>query len=786
MLHRIIDRLVDFWSRYRFDDVDKRVRRLGDALYAEQSPHDDPAYQERFLNELFTSTGHGRWGSEYRGGGDGTARSRFADAAVQWKRTLALHSSPTHHQGALDDRLAGLLAELSRHVSASPGATMSASEIGHEIAYNFKSTPSSYRYMIELLVEFLRTGTTPDPTMTAPAWVRVLAEFGEGYAAGTRERALDEQNEILSVVATMRTGQQREPLTNADQFREMFTKSPVAMALLDDTGRILEANAALHALLDQPADALHHANLVSFARTAQDRAMIESLHRCLIAGQTRGCLPEFRITSKDPEEPVWVRLHWAQPDPGARQVHVVIEDITEDYVVRQWLHHLANYDSVTGLPNRRYLLNQLEKRFADDASATTIGLYAIRLDGLPAITTTLGPIAGELVLNALVARAQHAAATTADLIAQLDPATLVVMITDRESWAKADDMVRRLVDWLAEPVPIDHSAVSITPTVGVAEGVVGSTTAETLVHRLERALHAISSDTTRRWTVIEDRHSDQHEQRNQHLARLPAAFDADEIVLTHAPIARARTGEVVGSHASPEWVQPDLWPTSAVELIDLATTIGLSIPIVPWLANRAAAQAALWQETLGPHAPFIRIDLPEHLAVNENIVDTVRSALRDYRVRPDRFQLGLHESNILDRHGRPRTELVGLSGGGVRLVLNGLGTDVRELSLLTDLCLHGVAIAPQFTAELHTVPRQGRNSIPQAMIELGQTLGLVVSLQGVDATHHVHLAKKFGDVDIEGTGIGKPGPAEGVEQRIRGGIQRPVRHANQGTGSQHR
>ncbi|HEV2779243.1 MAG TPA: EAL domain-containing protein [Actinophytocola sp.] len=771
------------WRPARIREGDRLLRQLSEAAHAVPSKHDDPEYSERFLRALFTGTYargqlHGRMGATACQGGRGRSTVAQLDALVEaWLDALTI-DCPVSRGADLRDLLRRFALELAEQVSGAVLDDRAVQEIGVQLATSLHIDQVSFRRTIELLTPFLQAVTSADGFEagegagdSVPRWIGVLAEVVEGYTAGTRDRALGEQAEIVEALSNARAKHWRALVDDADRFEKLLTSSPVAMGLLDTSGRVIEANEALAAALNRPLPAVRGTDLTLYLGGEAHALIAEHMFAAILGGKRSGSIPAVPLAATGLEQPKWMRLLWAMPARYGERIRVVLEDVTEHHLTQRWLEHKATHDHVSGLPNRRYLEQRLDHLLSGAPGTGTVGIYAIRLDGLVGIAETFGRIAGADALRALTARATQAAAST-DLLAQLDPTTFAVVVIRPESWVIASNMIRRLVERLADPLPVtDGTAVCITPTVGAAHGVPGRTTVHELMHSLGRSLLPVAAHD--RTTVVETTRRDRDQERNQLLAELPAALGRGEVTILHAPIARADTGHIVGAHAIPSWTHPGRRTIPVTELINLATAVGLSAPVVPWCLDRALADAMAWRATLGGLAPFLRVDLPARCTVDKVLVDEIFAVLDKHRFPASRLQLAVWESSIIDPYGEPRREIIQLTSRGVRLYLNDLGAGVGRFDLLPRLYLQGVTIAARLTAELERTPAQSGPTTLKAMIDWGTHLKVDVDLRDINDEYQRDLACRYGATNIQGHVVGDPQTPADLEQLINDAHRRP-------------
>jgi PAS domain S-box-containing protein len=737
----------------------------------EPNPHVNPAYQDKFIEWLITRSanpaarpGKPEPASEASDHADSplSSMARLEIVAARWGRAIVKEGYlPQDYAVELRD----ILRELALLVRSPELARISAEQIGLDLALKIRITTQAFRATIELLTEFLSSLTLGERYRTT-RWVSVLAKVGQGYAEGTRARALDGQKDVVEALHRAKNRALHASLVSAKRFQQFFDNAPVAMGVMDFAGRIVSANTSLCRLLGLADDQILGKELANVAHYEEDRSTIRSLYPTMSAGHSISRWWDFRLATSG-QEPTWVRLQWGQY-PSKGEVPIVLEDVTEHRTIRRWLHHYVEHDEPSDMHTRRRFIERLDDLLSHPTTAGLVGLYAIRLDGVDTITAQLGPATAARVTRILATRVRSAA-EHADMVSQLDADTIAILVTSPDSWAEVGTAMKHLARWLAAPVKAtDEHAVSLTPIIGAVKAKPDHIDTDALIRRLYDGLRGYASAASRRRGTVTDTTACAREHHlNSALAALPQVLEVDDVRLEHTPIGSARSGHVVGSRVALQWTYPADWHIPLHEVLELADELGLSAPIGRWTIDRAAQQLEQWYEKFGERCPFLRVDLPKRQPLNSTLASHVTDTMDTHQFPAHLLQLGVEESSMLDRNGDPRRELISITGTGVRLVLNGFGDRVRRMRLLTELPLRGVVIAPQLTAELADKPAAtGTKPMIQTLIELATALKMDVTIPSVDTREQREKVRKMGGTHVHGDVTGRPGPASTVEELL--------------------
>ncbi|RKT55770.1 EAL domain-containing protein [Saccharothrix australiensis] len=692
----------------------------------------------------------------------------FADTVAEWARTMSANSYLAMTSDELEDELTRFADALAREVSGRGPGEWPAQRIGRELALRLRLTPQSFQDVLELIIPWLETRRGA----TAGRRSKVIAALAGGFADGARDRVLDEQLRITSAAwAAARRPPLPPPGARLDE--AVLDRSPQPGCALAADGTVTHANPALCALLGRPADALVGTHLGDHVVAEGDRAALAAALAEASTGEEPAAGVELALVGAAgaPVARVSAAVEWRADGPAGRFL-VLLHDTT---VLRAWQRALLpgnDHDEVTMLPDQRNFLHRVQSHLDDARPGTTIGLCALRFRDLNTITRALGPGVRNKVVTTLAARVVAAVAEMpATTVGRLDRDTFGVLLTDPHSWHGVTGTLRRLVDWLSEPMCIDGQELALAPAVGVAEAR-GDTDAVELLARAGFSLH-VGGDRGTPWQAVLPRraHGDPDEDRVRLLAALPRALEDGEITIAYTPIVRLRDGVVVGAEASAQWHHPDGRVRPADDLVALADEIGLTLPWVPWMLRTVVRQAARWRKALGKAAPRVTVNVPRRFARNGDLVVHVRAALEEAVLPASQLMLSMPESAVVDEHGDPRSHLLDLGGLSVPLALDGLGTEFSRYDTLPKLTLQTVVIPPQLTASLDgSSQEQCRQAVAANLIRIGNELTHEVTVKGITTAAQRDNARRLSAKLGQGLFFGGPLAPQKIQDLLGGVI----------------
>ncbi len=439
-------------------------------------------------------------------------------------------------------------------------------------------------------------------------------------------------------------------------------------------------------------------------------------------------------------------------------------DMTGRRQAEEAIHRLAYYDPLTGLPNRRLLLDHLKHALAAAGrSGQTGALMYLDLDRFKQVNDSLGHAAGDDLL-CQAARRLQAHVREGDTVARAGGDEYVLVLEAlgadaHDAAAHAELIAHKLLGELGQPYTIDGHAVTCTSSLGIAMLVQDQHDLEALLQQADAAMvqakaagrnRALFFDPATQAAVLE--HTALIDALRQGLAR-------QEFVL-HYQVQVDGRGLATGAEALVRWNHATRGMVSPAQFIPLAEETGLILPLGRWVLHAACAQLAAW-------APDPRT-APWSLAVNvsslqfaqPDFVDTVAQALQQSGARADLLKLELTESMLVKDVEQVIVTMNAVRALGASFSLDDFGTGYSSLSYLKSLPLAQLKIDQSFVSDLLTDPNAA--VIARTIVSLGHSLGLKVIAEGVETAGQRDYLAGLGCDAFQGYYFGRPGPASAL------------------------
>jgi diguanylate cyclase (GGDEF)-like protein/PAS domain S-box-containing protein len=437
----------------------------------------------------------------------------------------------------------------------------------------------------------------------------------------------------------------------------------------------------------------------------------------------------------------------------------VATDITERKRAEKRLVQLANYDSLTGLPNRTLFRDRLAHAVAQaNRKNRLVALLFLDLDRFKMINDSLGHLAGDELLKAVSGRLL-ANAREEDTVARLGGDEFTVILEDITNTEDATIVARKILEVMGKPFYLDGHEVFVTTSIGIAIFPLDGQGLDGLLKNADTAMYRAKEQGRNNYQFYT---ADMNAKAVEHLimeSSLRHALDRDEFVLHFQPQIDLHSREITGMEVLLRWNHPELGLLYPNQFMLLAEETGLIISIGEWVLSKACAQAALWQSQ-GLPPMRIAVNLSALQFREDNLVATVADVLDLSELDPQYLELEITESFLMDNVDSAIAKLRALSNLGVHLAIDDFGTGYSSLSYLKKFPLNTLKIDQSFVRDISTDPDDA--AIAEAIIALAKTLNLRVMAEGVETEEQINFLRTRGCDQAQGFLISHPVPAQDI------------------------
>jgi diguanylate cyclase (GGDEF)-like protein/PAS domain S-box-containing protein len=424
--------------------------------------------------------------------------------------------------------------------------------------------------------------------------------------------------------------------------------------------------------------------------------------------------------------------------------HGVASDVTERRAAEARVAYLAETDPVTGLVNRSKFSHQLEhalSRSSGDARHRAT-LFCIDLDRFKTVNDTMGHPVGDALL-AEVGRRLIDTVGEGWVVARIggDEFALLHPGCDRPDFAS--DIALAILAQFDRPFTLDGADFSIGASIGIAVAPDDGETPADLMKSADLALYRAKEegrDTFRFFEAGMDARADRRRRLEQGLR---AALDADQLRLVYQPIVDLGTNRVCGFETLIRWTSPEYGVVSPGEFIPIAEECKLIVPIGEWILRSAMREAATW-----PPDVRVSINLSPVQFRNRRLLAVIVEALAESGLTPNRLQVEITETTLLDAGEQTLSMLRDLRALGVRVALDDFGTGYSSLNYLRKFPFDKVKIDKSFVDDIDANPQS--RAIVRAIMELTTALGMTTVAEGVETLSQLFELRALGCDEVQG------------------------------------
>jgi len=433
------------------------------------------------------------------------------------------------------------------------------------------------------------------------------------------------------------------------------------------------------------------------------------------------------------------------------------------------LRYQSHIDELTGLPNRRALVEELRRRL-DSGSSWTTGVLYLDLDRFQALNDFLGHDAGDQFMVAIAERLRNAT-DAGDFVARLVGDEFVFLIERPSVELEALAMADRLLEILSGPAEINGHQVSRTASLGIAIGNSSTDAAEELLAHADAALHLSKAMGGNQVAVFDTALRASVEQRAETEMQLRDAIEHGGLLLYYQPEVDLRTGQLLAVEALVRWNHPQRGVLPAGSFITVAEETGLIADLGRWVLTEACRQMAAWRKQF----PLLRITMrvnvsPAQLATR-NIVHLVNDCLVKNHLPGRLLCLEITEHAVVQDVQQTVGVLHELKALGITLAIDDFGTGYSSMSQLKHLPVDALKIDQTFVAGLGI--DVGDRAIVDATVRLAKSFGLEVVAEGVETVDLVDELLKLGCHRAQGFLLCRPQPAAELESLLEYGGLHP-------------
>ena len=456
----------------------------------------------------------------------------------------------------------------------------------------------------------------------------------------------------------------------------------------------------------------------------------------------------------------------------------VFQDVTDRRVAEDRIRHLANFDALTGLPNRRQLIWRTERALEHSRRlGHNTALLLIDLDRFKNVNDTLGHAAGDELLMEVARRLrgcvrhseqvlEHALEAagarshrTLEAVGRLGGDEFVALLPEVSDDADAERVADRILEAMREPIHVAGQECFVTASVGIAIFPRDGLNLADLMRNSDVAMYSAKTAGRNSAAVYSPQLAGRGREKIELESHLHKALERGELVLHYQPKVDVRAARMVGAEALMRWQRGGVLVPPG-DFIPLAEETGLIVPLSEWAVREAARQVKAWQVSFG-FSDAIAVNLPSRLFERSDLVEKIHEAVTAYGVPHRSILLEITENNLMKDLHNVSLSLHRLNEIGVQISIDDFGTGYSSLAYLTTLPISELKIDRSFVRDLGITPQS--SAVVSAIIALARSLGLRVIAEGVENLRQMDVLHRLGCGVMQGFLFAKALPPDELE-----------------------
>jgi diguanylate cyclase (GGDEF)-like protein len=443
---------------------------------------------------------------------------------------------------------------------------------------------------------------------------------------------------------------------------------------------------------------------------------------------------------------------------------VTLRDISAQKAHERELIRLATQDTLTGLPNRHWLMSNLPKVLE---RATTTGkqlaILSVDLDDFKHVNDSAGHSVGDQMLQVMVTRMRTELRPTDGLVRIGGDEFAVVL----DSVASTDDVsraARRILDALHLPIEIGEHKHAISASIGISLFPRDGVDAGALLNNADIAMYSAKAQSKGQFGFYDEKLYEGIRKRLDTEHELSRALDEDHFVMHYQPRVNAISGELVGMEALVRWMHPERGLIAPNDFIPLAESTGMILALGELIMKKTCAQLASWIAHGLPVVP-ISVNVSARQFSEGKVSDMIAACLGAHEIKPEMIEIELTESAMMGDFDVVMKEVHAINALGVKIHVDDFGTGYSSLSLLHRLDMDVLKVDRAFTNQLGN-GKDGEIFFA-AIVSMAKALGMSVIAEGVETAEQLRILQALDCDEIQGFFVSRPLPADDVPAIFR-------------------
>lgn len=543
----------------------------------------------------------------------------------------------------------------------------------------------------------------------------------------------------------------------------LFEQSSEGLVITNEQQQIVQVNQAFCEISGYKADEVIGKDPRLLSSGRHDKSFYNAMWQAINSvGSWKG---EIWNRRKDGSiYPEWLSISKiAGVEPGTTYYVGLFSDISQYKEDEAQIRFLAEFDTLTALPNRVLLIDRTERAIAQNRNTQqSLAMLVIDIDRFKHINDSLGHQAGDELLVQLANRLKTHCREQ-DTLSRLNSDEFVILRPDTDGTAAAI-LAEQILHHILQPCLIQEHELVLSASVGIALYPHDGQNFNELYKHADIAMYQAKEHGRNTYCFFTPQMQKYHTRHFLLENALRRAVERDELQLVYQPQLSLHSQQLIGFEVLLRWHNPDLGAISPAEFIPLAERSGLIIPIGDWVLNKALAQLAVWQAE-GYSQITVAINLSPLQFRQADLLAKLEQLLEQYQLPATAVELEITESAMMDDPAAAAQLITQFSDRGYKIAIDDFGTGYSSLGYLKRFSLSKLKIDQSFIRDLLTDADD--KAIVSAIISMARSLDLTTIAEGVETLEQQQMLQQLGCDDIQGYFYSKPLNTEDATTFIR-------------------
>lgn len=566
-------------------------------------------------------------------------------------------------------------------------------------------------------------------------------------------------------------GMERERIlsTSEERYRHIFDNAPLGIFHYNTEAVVIDANDTFINIIEGDREFIIGFNMLTMMK---DQKMLRVIKKALAIGE--GYFEgDYTTITSGKTTPIRIFFKAIRSSDQTIIGGVgIVEDFTERKRAEQQIEYHATYDSLTGLPNRRLLLNQLNNEISRARRHGHHGaLLFIDLDNFKTINDSLGHSVGDKLLTLVAARIKEFIRQE-DSAARMGGDEFTIILTHLNTVVepavnKAREIAEELSLCLSNPCQIEGQTLHITPSVGISLFPKEGAGADEILKQADTAMYRAKAAGRNEIRFFLPSMQEAANERLRLNTELRQALDCKEFAIFYQPQVE-QSGKIIGAEALLRWHHPERGIVPPGLFLRIAEETGLMIEIGQWVMQTACRHISEWTKSgLLKKSVVVAVNISGKEFAAPDFIDSVASVLQETGARPEHLGIELTEGSLVSTGGDIVNKITRLRKMGIKFSVDDFGTGYSSLSYLKKLPLNTLKIDRSFVNDIQDA--ENNVVLVDTIIMMTKNLGLEVIAEGVETEEELRYLSERGCDTYQGYYFSKPVPVETFSRMLASG-----------------